>query len=144
MASATKSESIAGRLISRFLDRLGRIRCAFDIRGLSASQVESIAHDLHVSRAELETLVAHGRQGADELSKLLKAVGIDGMAIARKEPGVLRDITLVCALCVAKSRCNLETEAGTAARHHHEYCANSYIIDALKRKPKYDSRGCQH
>jgi hypothetical protein len=138
MASATKSESIAGRLISRFLDRLGRIRGAFDIRGLSASEVDSIAHDLHVSRAELETLVAHGRQGADELSKLLKAVGIDEMAIARKEPGVLRDITLVCALCVAKSRCNRETEAGTAARHYHEYCANSYIIDALKRKPKYE------
>jgi hypothetical protein len=144
MASNTKSESIAGRLIGRFLDRLGRLRGAFDIRGLSASEVDSIAHDLHVSRAELETLVAHGRQGADELPRLLKALGIDEMAIARKEPSVLRDLRLVCALCVAKSRCNRELEARTAARHHHEYCANSYTIDALKRKPKYDSRVCQY
>jgi Family of unknown function (DUF6455) len=143
MVSATKSESI-GRLIGRFSDWLGRLRDATDIRGLSASEVDSIARDLRVSRAELETLVAHGRQGADELPKLLKALGIDETAIAREEPGVLRDMTLVCALCVAKSRCNRELEARTAARHHHEYCANSYTIDALKRKPKYDSRVRQY
>jgi hypothetical protein len=138
MASATESESIAGRLVRRFSNWIGRLRDASDIRGLSAAEVDSIAHDLRISRAELETLVAHGRQGAEDLPRLLKALGIDDVTIARKEPGVLRDMTVVCALCVAKSRCNRELEAGTAAEHLHEYCANSYTIDALERAPKSD------
>jgi hypothetical protein len=138
MASATKSESIAGRLVGRFSNWIDRLRDASDIRGLSAAEVDSIAHDLRISRAELETRVAHGRQGAEELPRLLKALGIDDVTIARKEPGVLRDMTLVCALCVAKSRCNRELEAGTAAHHHREYCANSYTIDALERRPRPD------
>ncbi|WP_092239580.1 hypothetical protein [Bradyrhizobium sp. Gha] len=65
---------------------------------------------------------------------MLEGLGIDECAIARKEPGVLRDLTLVCALCSTKFRCNREIEAGTAALHYQDYCANSYTIDALRKE----------
>ncbi|MFB9261936.1 hypothetical protein ACFFWD_01910 [Bradyrhizobium erythrophlei] len=136
MASATKAGSIAGRLIDRISDWLGRSRDVSDIRSLSAAEIGSIARDLRISRAELETLAAYGRQGREELTRLLKALGIDEAMIAHQEPGVLRDLAVVCALCVAKSRCNREIEAGTAALRYREYCANSYTLDALKTKPK--------
>jgi hypothetical protein len=139
MAAVTRSRSIAGGLFGRLSSAIRRLRHASDIRGRSAARIDAIAHDLRVSRAELEILVAHGRQGAEEMPQLLEALGIDDVAIARQEPGVLRDMTLVCALCVAKSRCRRELEAGTAALHHRQFCANSRIIGALKKRPAPDS-----
>ncbi|MCA6112500.1 DUF6455 family protein [Bradyrhizobium cenepequi] len=124
--------------MGRFSEWLGRLRDTADLRALGAAELDSIAHDLRISSTELETLTFRGH-GADELSGLLKAVGIDETITARKEPSVLRDMTLVCALCAEKSRCNRELEAGTAAQHLHEYCANSYTIDALQTKPKSDA-----
>jgi hypothetical protein len=133
MTSPTKSASITNRVIGRFSDWLGWLRDAADIRALSAAEIDSIAHDLRVSRAKLETLVSNGRQTAAELPRLLKALGIDETTIVRK-PGVLRDMRLVCALCVAKSRCNTDLDEGTARLHYREYCANSDTIDVLKVK----------
>ncbi|WP_454630098.1 hypothetical protein [Bradyrhizobium cenepequi] len=138
MASATGMESIAGRLIGRLMGFLDRFRDIGEIRSLSAAEVDSVAHDLRISPAELETLVARGRQGADELPQMLKALGIDENAILHEEPGVLHDMRRVCALCVEKSRCNRELEGGTAALHHRDYCANSYTIDTLGMQPKPD------
>ncbi|MDE5458189.1 hypothetical protein GWE18_36355 [Bradyrhizobium sp. CSA112] len=125
--------------MGRFSEWLGRLRDTADLRALGAAELDCIARDLRVSPTELETLTYRGRRGADELSGPLKALGIDETAIARKEPGVLRDMTLVCALCAEKTRCNREIEAETTAQHLHEYCANSYTIDALRTKPKPDA-----
>jgi hypothetical protein len=138
MASATRTESIAGRLIGKLTGFLDRFRDIGEIRNLGSAEASSVAHDLRIPRSELETLVARGRAGADELPQLLKALGIDEDAIVRKEPGVLRDMTLVCALCTEKSRCNRELAARTAAVKHREYCANAYTIDGLGMKPKPD------
>jgi hypothetical protein len=138
MASATGTESIAGRLIGKLTGFLDRFRDIGEIRSLSAAEVDSVAHDLRISPAELETLVSRGRHGPDELPQMLKALGIDENAIKREEPGVLQDMRRVCALCVEKSRCNRELEAGTAAEHHRDYCANTYTVDTLGTKPKPD------
>ncbi|MGX9432148.1 MULTISPECIES: hypothetical protein [Bradyrhizobium] len=135
MASATQTESIAARLIGKLSGFLERFRDIGEIRGLSPAEACSVAHDLRISPAQLETLVARGRHGADELPKMLKALGIDEVAIKRQEPGVLHDMRRVCALCIEKSRCQSELEAGTAALHHREYCANTYTIDSLETKP---------
>ncbi|MBP0111688.1 MULTISPECIES: hypothetical protein [Bradyrhizobium] len=134
MTSITKSASIAGWLLGRIADWFERFRESADIRALSASEIESIARDLRVQRAELEALIAHGRHGAKELSRLLDVFGIDERSIARKQPGVLHDLTMVCALCASKPRCNRETRAGTAALQYPEYCPNAYTIDALRKE----------
>ncbi len=138
MASATQTESIAGRLIGKLTGLLDRFRDIGEIRSLSAAEVDQVAHDLRISPAELELLVAKGRHGADELPKMLTELGIDEAAMRRQEPGVLHDMRRVCALCIAKSRCNRELEAGTAASHHREFCANTYTIDSLGETPKPD------
>ncbi|WP_234685833.1 hypothetical protein [Bradyrhizobium monzae] len=136
MESAMKSDRIAGRILSGFSDWLWRLYDDAGSRGLRPGDVDLIAQDLRVSRAELETLVSRGRQTADELPKLLASCGIVESELAREEPGVLRDMTLVCSLCVAKSRCNRELKSGSATHHIHEYCANAFAIDALKALPR--------
>lgn len=138
MTSVTRTESIAGRLIGKLTGFLDRFRDIGEIRNLSAAEADQVAHDLRISPAELETLVARGRHGADELPQMLKALGIDEAAIKRQEPGVLHDMRRVCALCIEKARCNRELEAGTAAVHHRDYCANTYTIDSLEKTPKGD------
>lgn len=129
MTLSTRATFIANRLLVGLADWFGR----FDGSGggHGACEVDRIARDLRVSRAELEALVARGRQRSDELPKMLDAFDIDEPELAQREPGVLRDMALLCALCVAKSRCARELRSGTARRRLHEYCVNSFTIDAL-------------
>lgn len=105
-----------------------------EIRGLDSGEFASIAHELRVAPADLETLVRRGAHAADELPKLLTALGIDEKALSRTEPLVLRDMARVCALCRQKSRCDRDLEAGTSPEHYADYCLNASTIDALERK----------
>ncbi|MGY3611233.1 MULTISPECIES: hypothetical protein [unclassified Bradyrhizobium] len=84
MASATRTETIAGRLIGKLTGFLDRFRDIGEIRSLSVAEADQVAHDLRVSPGELEMLVARGRQGTDELPQMLKALGIDEGAIKRR------------------------------------------------------------
>jgi chaperonin GroEL (HSP60 family) len=84
-----------------------------EIRKLSDTDIASIANNLRIPRSELETLAAHG-QGAKELARLLNELGIEEAAVIRKEPGIICDMRMICALCVAKLRCGRELDDGTA------------------------------
>ena len=75
-----------------------------------------------MSSADLETLVRQGPHAADELPKMLAALGIDQADLARTEPLVLRDMERVCSLCNHKRQCDRDLAAGTAAAHY-EDCA---------------------
>ena len=83
-------------LIDTFADWLKHRRELGEIRQMDRSDFERIASDLRVSPGELDTLVHRGPHAADELPKLLKALGIDQADLARTEPMVLRDMERVC------------------------------------------------
>src|SRR3977135_3830158 len=90
-------------LIDMFADWLKHRREFSEVRQMDRSDFERIASDLRVSPGELDTLVDRGPRAADELPKLLKALGIDHTDLARTEPLVLRDMERVCARCHSKS-----------------------------------------
>ncbi len=92
---------------------------------------ENIATDLGVSPGELDQLVRRGPHAADELPKMMAAVGLDAQAIARAQPLVMRDLERVCALCEQKTQCGRDLTAGTAAQHYKEYCANAATLASL-------------
>ena len=93
-----------------------------------------------MSSADLEALVRQGPHAADELPKMLAALGIDQQDLARTEPLVLRDMERVCSLCNHKRQCDRDLAAGTAAAHYEEYCGNADTIDGLG--PRVRSRTC--
>ena len=64
-------------LLSTFSDWLKHRRELNEMRQLDRTEFDRIASDLRVSPSELEELVRHGPHAADELPKLLKALGID-------------------------------------------------------------------
>jgi len=118
-------------LIDTFADWLKHRRELSEVRQMDRSDFERIASDLRVSPGELDTLVDRGPHAADELPKLLKALGIDQSDLARTEPMVLRDMERVCALCHHKRECDRDLAAGASADHYEGYCLNAPTIDAL-------------
>ena len=118
-------------MIDTFGDWLKHRRELKEMREMDAANFGRIAGELRMSSADLEALVRRGPHAADELPKMLKALGIDQEALVRTEPLVLRDMERVCALCNQKHRCDRDLAAGTAASHYEEYCANAPTIDGL-------------
>ncbi|WP_315740675.1 MULTISPECIES: DUF6455 family protein [unclassified Bradyrhizobium] len=118
-------------LIDTFAQWLRHRRELSEIRQLDRDDFERIAMDLQVTPADLDELVRHGEHAADELPRMLKALGIDEASLGRAEPLVLRDMERVCAMCKDKPRCHRDLAAGTSAEHYEEYCLNAPTIDRL-------------
>ena len=115
-------------LFARWLERRRDIAelCTCDAIGR-----EKMATDLGVSPGELDQLVRRGPHAADELPKMMAAVGLDAKAIARAQPLVMRDLERVCVLCERKDQCDRDLAAGTAAQHYKEYCVNAGTLATL-------------
>ena len=115
-------------LFARWLERRREIAelCTCD-----AISREKIAIDLGVSPGELDQLIRRGPHAADELPKMMAAIGLDAKAIARAQPLVMRDLERVCVLCERKDQCDRDLAAGTAAQHYKEYCANADALATL-------------
>src|SRR5215468_210948 len=104
-----------------------------EMRRMDRGDFERIAEDLRISPGVLDKLVRHGPHAADELPRMLLALGVDEAALARTQPMVLRDMERVCALCGHKAQCDHDLTAGTAADHYESYCQNAPTIDRLER-----------
>jgi hypothetical protein len=122
---------IVSRMIDIFGEWLKHRRELRELREIDAANFGQIASDLRMTSADLEALVRQGPHAADELPKMLAALGIDQDDLARTEPLVLRDMERVCAVCIHKRRCDRDLAAGTAAEHDEDYCANAPTIDGL-------------
>ena len=131
MTVQDKPYPIVERVIDTFGDWLKHRRELREMREMDAANFDRIASELRMSSADLEALVRQGPHAADELPKMLKALGVDQADLARTEPLVLRDMERVCALCTHKRQCDRHLAAGTAAAQYEEYCGNAPTIDGL-------------
>jgi hypothetical protein len=98
-----------------------------------AEEVAAIARDFGLSTQELELIASKGPNAADELPKLLRALGVDPRKRRSDRKGTLRDLQRICITCGHKAQCKHELAAGTAANHYHDYCPNAVSIDELFR-----------
>ena len=101
------------------------------VENQAPSVVERIANDLQLSPADLEELVRRAPT-ADELPRLLEALGISARDLARVEPIVGANLERVCALCESKRECNRDLASGASAEHYQEYCLNAPRIAQLR------------
>jgi len=131
MTVQDQPHSVVERLTHTFSDWIKHRQELNEMRQLNASEFDRIASDLRVSPADLNELVRHGPHAADELPKLLKALGINEADLARVEPLVLHDMERVCALCQHKRECDRDLAAGASAEHYKEYCLNAPTIEQL-------------
>ena len=131
----TVQETTVSRMVDTFAEWLKHRRELREMREMDVANFDQIASDLRMSSADLEALVRQGPHAADELPKMLSALGIDQHDLARTEPLVLRDMERVCSMCISKRRCDRDLAAGTAAAHYEEYCGNAPTIDGLSQQP---------
>jgi hypothetical protein len=118
-------------LIDTFGNWLQHRRELSEIRQLDRADFNRIAGDLRVSPDDLDRLVHRGPHAADELPKLLAALGIDRGRLAHTEPLLLRDMERVCSFCSHKRQCDRDLAAGTSAGHYEGYCLNASTIEGL-------------
>jgi hypothetical protein len=133
MTVQDQSPSVLTRLTHTFSDWLNHQRELNEMRQLSAVEFDRVAADLQLSPADLNELVNQGPHAADELPKLLAALGIKDDDLARIEPVVLHDMERVCAMCSHKRECDQDLAAGTSAEHYKEYCLNAPTIEDLTK-----------
>ena len=131
MTVQEKPYPVVSLVVDIFGEWLKHRRGLREMREMDAANFGQITSELRMTSADLEALVRQGPHAADELPKMLTALGIDQDSLARTEPLVLRDMERVCALCASKHPCDRDLAAGTAAAHYEEYCANAPTIDSL-------------
>ncbi|MTV17777.1 MULTISPECIES: hypothetical protein [Bradyrhizobium] len=131
MTTEAKVYPVLRYLIDVFGDWLKHRKELGELRELDTASFNQIASDLRISPGDLNELVRQGSHSADELPKLLEALGIDQEKLARTEPLVLRDMERVCSLCNHKRQCEDDLAAGVSPARYHRYCLNASTIDAL-------------
>ena len=94
-------------------------------------EVANIARDVGVSPKELLYITNKGPHAADELSRLLRALGVDPQKLRSADPALMRSLERVCLTCGHKDQCRHNLSAGTAAGHYQYYCPNASSLKAL-------------
>ena len=100
--------------------------------------VTSMANDLKLSPAEFRALAAKGAN-ARQLALLLDALRIDVLALAQKEPEVLRDMRRTCSVCDRKPRCDRNIASKAVVGNYYAYCANAAILNRLQRDHRFNA-----
>ena len=135
MSNRVDEHSPIESIFSAIADWVTRYRQAIGLRRELAKcapeEVAAIARDIGLSTGELESIARKGPNAADELPKLLRALGVDPQKIKADRIGALRDLQRICTSCGHKAQCRHELAAGTAANHYHSYCPNAVPIDEL-------------
>ena len=140
MTPQIKSHPIISKLIDAFGNWRKHRQEIREIRDLDDDEFATLAHELRISPADLDTFVRQGPHAVDELPKLLTALDIDEKALSRTQPLVLRDMARVCASCQQKHQCDHDLDAGTSAQRYEDYCLNASTIDALDQNPPRTGR----
>ena len=136
MTIQEKPYPVVSLVVDTFGEWLKHRRELKEMHEMDAANFGRIASELRMSSTDLEALVCQGPHAADELPKMLRALGIDQADLARTETHVLRDMERVCSVCNHKRRCGHELAAGTAGANYEEYCGNASTIDGLGANPQ--------
>src|SRR5436190_2983077 len=84
-----------------------------------------------LTAGELLSITAKGPHAADELPRLLRALGVNPDKLASQDPGMMRDLQRICVTCGHKGQCQHDLAKGTAASHYRDYCPNAISLNAL-------------
>jgi hypothetical protein len=116
--------------VKKYRDALG---LRDELANCSPEEVASMARDIGVSAEELKIFVNKGPRAADELPRLLRALGVDPLKLASDDLETMRDLQRLCVTCGEKDRCRHELATGAAVGRYREYCPNAMTLDALFR-----------
>lgn len=134
MTTLSNSMEAPMRLMTTITHRRRIRHVGYERASLDGYERGELAQDVGLSLNQLDDLTA--RRGGEELSLLLKAVGLVPERIRRTHPDVMRDMSVVCSGCVVARRCRGDLDRGwaLAAQRH---CPNTDMIRALQAARYY-------
>lgn len=119
---------------SVFRSLLDRCRSAMarwnELQRLDSQEMEAIARELNLSKAELGALTFMPSGSLLSLSKRLSHAGLSEEELAAAHGDVLRDMRRVCSQCQSKARCARDLKHERRATPS-KYCPNEQTLRAL-------------
>jgi uncharacterized protein DUF6455 len=113
------------------LDRLRRtVNRWNEIQRLDSREIEAIAHELNLSKTELNALMFAPSSAVESLSKRISYVGLSEAELAASQADVLRDMRRVCSQCSYQGRCIRDLKHRRRATPA-KYCPNEQTLRAL-------------
>lgn len=101
-----------------------------ELDDLDTDELRALAGDVGLSPDRLIRLTARGAKGAEELLRLMHALGLIPERVARIHPDVMRDMSVVCSGCEVASHCRNALDSGWAPVVQ-RYCPNAVTLRAL-------------
>lgn len=126
-AGVTKRSSVFRSLLSRFRSAVVRWN---ELQRLDSHEMEAIARELNLSKAELYALTFTPSGALQSLSKRLSHAGLSEDELAVDHADVLRDMRRVCSQCQSKARCARDLKHERRATPA-KYCPNEQTLRAL-------------
>jgi hypothetical protein len=104
----------------------------FDELQHCAGDLGRMARDAGVATSEFRTIAAKRPDAADRLTLRLEALHLDGAAVLRDDPRVMRDLERVCTVCGEKRRCRRDWLRHPDDAAWRAYCPNAMTLEALE------------
>jgi hypothetical protein len=119
-------------LLGRVLDWLrAHSGMGDELATMSRDEIRDLASDLSLAEGDLRALSASLADNTALMEGMMRARGFEPEQVRRSFGRLMRDVERVCSRCRATGRCRRELDAGTAAKHAHEYCPNADTFDDL-------------
>lgn len=118
-------------LFSNLRDRLkGVMDRRNELQRLDQREIEVIARELNLSKAELAALILKPSGSLQSLSRRLSHAGLAEDDLEASHGDVLRDLRRVCSQCSSKARCARDLNHARQATPA-KYCPNEQTLRAL-------------
>ena len=131
--SALAAASAVFKAISNWVEKYrSAIGLRDELAHCGTEEVARIAHDIGLGSEEFASLASNGPHAADQLPRLLRALGVDPVELASVDPAMLRGLERICITCGHKDQCEHDLAAGTAAQgSYNDYCPNAKSLNAI-------------
>ncbi|WP_298252954.1 DUF6455 family protein [Bradyrhizobium sp.] len=126
-AGVAKRSSVFRGLLNRFGGVVARWN---ELQRLDSQEMEAIARELNLSKAELCALTFRPSGSLQSLSRRLCHAGLFEDELAAAHGDVLRDMRRVCGQCQSKARCARDLKHERRATPA-KYCPNEQTLRAL-------------
>lgn len=110
------------------------------IAALDEDTIRRIAGEWGIQPGQLLELAKAGPRPAEEMPRMMQALGIDPMEVQSRFGAMFRQMQVNCAHCGHKAECRHDLSSGNAAVAFNSYCANATELGALSATPQALSR----
>jgi len=131
-----KQYSVANSVFSALSDWVRKRKlirqCRQKLDECDSYEIARMARDVGVSPHDLRRMVKLGPDAAKQLLSRMDALHLNGDALSRSKPGVMRDLQRLCSTCASKKRCQRDLAHDPENPFWRQYCPNESTLVALQ------------